>query len=119
MKVHVRVACARLARNRERMQRLRGGDRVREVVVDALEVGDDRAAERGDPIEDEEVRVAAGGEVVIEEDVDALGVARAPGHLACEAVRRGGAGGDDVRLREARVEPDVDAEGGWLREART
>jgi len=37
------------------MQPLRLGQRMLEVVVDALEVGHDRAAERGDAVENEEV----------------------------------------------------------------
>src|SRR5437879_13285620 len=89
-----------------------------EVVVDLLEGGNDRAAERGDAVEDEEVRVAARRELVVEEDVDALLFARAPRHLAGQAVGGGGTGGNDVGVgrREARVEPDVDAERPRLRE---
>ena len=34
---------------------LRGVERMLEVLVDALEVGDDRAAERRDAVEDEEL----------------------------------------------------------------
>src|SRR6185436_19399977 len=70
------------------------------------------AAERGDAVEDEEIRIAAGREVMVEDDVDALGVARAPRHLAREAVGRRGAGGDDVGVlgRETAVEDDVHAE---------
>src|SRR6185436_13058217 len=74
MKVHVRIAGARFRRHREGAKALRGGERVLEVFVDLFEVGDDRAAERGDSVEDEEIRVTAGREVMIEEDVDALGV---------------------------------------------
>src|SRR5436305_1303015 len=49
---------------------------------------------------------------MVEEDVDALLVARAPRHLARQAVGGGGTGGDDVGVsrREARVELHVDAE---------
>src|SRR6266545_4204221 len=89
-----------------------------EVLVDSLEVGDDRAAERGDAVEDEEVRVAARRELVVEEDVDALLVARAPRHFARQAVGGRRTGGDDVGVgrRQARVELDLDAEGARLRE---
>jgi hypothetical protein len=51
MKVHVRVARTRLGRDRELVQALRRGERVIEVFVDAFEIGDDRAAERGDAVE--------------------------------------------------------------------
>src|SRR5947207_15619495 len=55
MKVHVRVAGARLARQLERMNLSRLGERVIEVVIDLLEVSDDRAAERGDAVHDEQI----------------------------------------------------------------
>src|SRR5947207_12164255 len=81
MKVHVRVAGAALGRNLESMQSLRGLERMIEVVVDLLEVGDDRAAERGDAVEDEEIRIAAGREVMVEDDVDPLRIIGSPRHL--------------------------------------
>ena len=74
VEVHVRVAGARVRRYVEMMQSLRGRERVIEVRIDLLEIRDDRAAERGDAVEDEEVRVAARRELVVEVDVDELGV---------------------------------------------
>src|SRR6266513_3284711 len=103
MEVHVRVAGPRLPRNLERMQALRCGKRVIEILIDALEVGDNRAAERRQPIENEKIGVAAGRELVIEEDIDAIGLAAVPGHLARQTVWRGRSGGDDVRRLNTRV----------------
>src|SRR5216684_1804079 len=73
MKVHVRVAGARLGRHVEMVKLPRRGERVIEVRIDLLEVSHDGAAERGHTVEDEEIRVPAGGELVIEVDVDELG----------------------------------------------
>src|SRR5260370_950185 len=106
MEIHVRVAGARRIGNRKRMQLLRGGERMLEVIVDALEVRDDRAAERCESVEDEEIRIAAGRELVIEVDVDAIGLRARPRHLAGESVRRSGSGRDDVRIfkRQSAIE---------------
>ena len=90
------------------LRRLHG---VREVLIDALEIRDDRAAECGDAVENEEIEVSAGREFVIEEDVDALAFAGAPGHLARQSVRRCRTGGHDIGLVGAQpaVEDDIRA----------
>jgi len=41
------------------VQSLGSDERMIEIFVDALEVGDDRAAERGEAVEDEKIRIAA------------------------------------------------------------
>src|SRR5688572_7940762 len=107
MEVHVGVAGARFRWNRERVPLLRGDQRVIEELVDAFEVGDDGAAERGDAVENEKIGIAAGSERVVEKDLHALGVVRAPGHLAGETIWSRRARGDDVRFGKAAVEDDV------------
>src|SRR5690348_3886678 len=104
MKVHVRVAGARLRRSGKRMQTLRSGEGMIEVVVDAFEIGHNRATESRQSVENEQIGVAAGRELVIEEDVDAFGLARPPRHLARQSVGRGRTGRDDVRRLQSRVE---------------
>src|SRR5205823_3480269 len=74
MEVHVRVAGPCFRGNFERMQTLGGGKGMIEILVDALEAGDNRAAERRQSVENEKIGVAAGRELVIEEDIDAIGL---------------------------------------------
>ena len=118
MKVHIRVAGARLLRDPESVEALRFGERMREVLVDPFEVGDDGAAERRDAVEDEEIVVPARGELVVEEDIDSIRLVRSPGHLAGQAVRRRRSGGHDVRFfrPEPAVEDHVRACGARLSE---
>src|SRR2546428_9000974 len=106
MKVHIRIAGARLLRDLERVEALRFGERMREVLVDAFEVGDDGAAERGDAVEGETIVVPARGELVVEEDIDSIRLVRSPRHLAGQAVRRRRPGGHDVCF--FRPEPAVE-----------
>src|SRR5712691_10808230 len=98
MKVHIRIAGARLLRDLEPVEELRFGERTGEVLVDPFEVGNDGTAERGDAIEDEEIEVPARGELMVEEDIDSIRLVRSPRHLAGQTVRRRRPGGHDVRF---------------------
>ena len=81
---------------------------MREVVIDALEIRDDRTAERGDSVEDEEIRVTARREFVIEEDVDPLRVAGPPRHLPRQTVGGCGTGSHNVRFIGAKTAVEDD-----------
>src|SRR5260221_9244135 len=72
VEVHIGVAGAKLDWDLEPMQSLGRGERAIEVVVDLLESRDDRAAECGDAVEDEQVRIATWREPVVEVNIDPL-----------------------------------------------
>ena len=80
------------------------GKRMIEVCIDTFEIGDDGASECGETVENEQIRVAAWRQLMVEVHVDAIGLAAAPGHLTGEAVGRCRSGRDDVRGLQAGVE---------------
>src|SRR5258708_37472152 len=74
------------------------GQRAVEVVLDLLESRDDGAPERGEAVEDEEVRIAARRQTMIEVDVDPLRLGGGPRHFLSQPVWCGWTGGHDVWL---------------------